>query len=128
MVSDMEYKELIKANSEIKTVDIKGKEYATVVERLKSFRRVYPMGFVRTELISDEDGKAVIKAEVGCGDVVFGTGHAYEVKGSSFINKTSYIENCETSAVGRALKSHSSPDSSPKGPSLHCCGSQGRSK
>jgi hypothetical protein len=34
---------------------------------------------------------------------VLGVGHAYEKEDSSFINKTSYIENCETSAVGRAL-------------------------
>ena len=34
---------------------------------------------------------------------ILGTGTAYEKEGSSFINKTSYIENCETSAVGRAL-------------------------
>lgn len=35
--------------------------------------------------------------------MVLGTGTAYEKEGSTFINKTSYIENCETSAVGRAL-------------------------
>ncbi len=34
---------------------------------------------------------------------IVATGHAYEKEDSSFINKTSYIENCETSAVGRAL-------------------------
>ena len=34
---------------------------------------------------------------------VIAQGHAHEVQGSSNINKTSYVENCETSAVGRAL-------------------------
>ena len=34
---------------------------------------------------------------------LLGSGHAYEKEGSTFINRTSYIENCETSAVGRAL-------------------------
>ena len=44
--------------------------------------------------------KAVVRNEEGN---VIGIGHAYEKENSSFINKTSYIENCETSAVGRAL-------------------------
>ena len=44
----------------------------------------------------------MFKAEVIVDDVLVATGHAYEKEGSSFINKTSYIENCETSAIGRA--------------------------
>jgi hypothetical protein len=36
-------------------------------------------------------------------DKVLATGHAYEQEGSTYINKTSALENCETSAVGRAL-------------------------
>jgi len=43
---------------------------------------------------------ATIKDEHGR---VLATGHAFEKKASTFINQTSYIENCETSAVGRAL-------------------------
>ena len=46
----------------------------------------------------------MFKASVyGNDNTPLGTGHAYEKESSSFINKTSYIENCETSAVGRAL-------------------------
>ena len=56
---------------------------------------------------SNDNGVCVFKASVGYyenGDPrTLGTGTAYEKESSSFINKTSYIENCETSAVGRAL-------------------------
>jgi hypothetical protein len=99
----MKYLDLAIANEQIKTTDIKGKEYAEVNQRIKVFRMLYPDGFIRTTLISNEDGVCVMKAEVGANDYVLATGTAYEKEDSTFINKTSYIENCETSAVGRAL-------------------------
>ena len=64
---------------------------------------LYPEGFIETSLISNENGVCVFQAVVGNGENILGTGTAYEKEGSTFINKTSYIENCETSAVGRAL-------------------------
>lgn len=103
----MTYEDIRKANESIKTTDIKGKEYAEVPQRVKAFRMLYPLGFIRTEMISNEGepGKrvCVFRACVGVGEITLGTGTAYESEASSFINKTSYIENCETSAVGRAL-------------------------
>lgn len=104
----MTFEELQKANQSIATTNIKGKEYAEVNQRIKAFRMVYPEGIIVTEMISNENGVCVFKASVGIymGDDdyhIIGTGHAYEKESSSFINKTSYIENCETSAVGRAL-------------------------
>lgn len=100
----MTFKELSEANAQIKTTDIKGKDYAEVNQRIKAFRIVYPEGKITTQIISLEDGVCVVKAiiadEMG---VTLGTGHAYEKEDSGFINKTSFIENCETSAVGRAL-------------------------
>ena len=108
------FEDLEKANKSIRTTDIKGKEYAEVNQRIKAFRMVYPTGAIKTEIVSLENGICVIRAIVGYnnegrfdGDrtefVVLGEGTAYEKEGSTFINKTSYIENCETSAVGRAL-------------------------
>lgn len=97
------YEDILKANEQIKTIDVKGKQYASVSQRIKAFRMVYPNGFIRTEIVSNENGICIFRAEVGVGDEVLGIGHAYEKEGSSFINNTSYIENCETSAVGRAL-------------------------
>lgn len=100
----IKYLDLAVANETIKTTDIKGKDYAEVNERIKVFRMLCPNGAIETELLSNNDGmvimKATIKDEKGN---ILGTGTAYERENSSFINKTSYIENCETSAVGRAL-------------------------
>ena len=69
---------------------------------------VYPEGFIMTEMCTNENGVCVFRASVGLYNesgeaMIIGTGTAYEKENSSFINKTSYIENCETSAVGRAL-------------------------
>ena len=100
----MKYLDLAIANETIKTTDIKGKEYAEVNQRIKAFRMVYPQGSIVTQMVSNENGVCVFKASVATDEgVLLGTGTAYEKEDSSFINKTSYIENCETSAVGRAL-------------------------
>lgn len=99
----MNYEDIAKANKTIKTTPIHGKDYAEVNQRIKAFRMVFPEGHIKTELKSLDGGVCVFRAEVGNGDMILGTGHAYEKEGSSNINRTSYIENCETSAVGRAL-------------------------
>ena len=100
----MTYEQLAKANSEIKTTDIRGKEYATVAERIAAFRKVYPDGKIDTHITKLEDGMCIITARVWNDEGnLLATGTAYEKEGSSNINRTSFIENCETSAVGRAL-------------------------
>ena len=100
----MTFEELQKANETIKTTPIKGKEYAEVNQRIKVFRMLFPNGSIQTNIESLENGVCVMRAvafdEEG---KVLGIGHAYEKEGVGNINKTSYIENCETSAVGRAL-------------------------
>ena len=97
------YEDIKKANESIQTMDIRGKEYAEVHQRIKAFRMVYPEGTIETEMLSNENGVCIFKATVKNIDIVLGVGHAYEKEGSSFINSTSYIEVCETSACGRAL-------------------------
>lgn len=106
----MEYKDLEEVNKKLKTIDVKGKNYVEVNERIKAFRMLYPDGLIDTQMVSNENGVCIFKAQVGYyeddadGCIRWlGIGHAYEKEGSTFINKTSYIENCETSAVGRAL-------------------------
>ena len=96
--------EIKKANESLKATDIKGKGYIEVNQRIKAFRQVYPMGSITTEILSLENGVVMMKATVldDTGKTL-ATGLAYEKESSSFINKTSFIENCETSAIGRAL-------------------------
>lgn len=103
MAKAITYEDLQKANALIKTTDVKGKEYAEVPQRVKAFRSLYPQGTISTEIVKIENGMCVIHAVAAVDGVILGEGTAYEMEGSSFINKTSYIENCETSAVGRAL-------------------------
>ena len=103
-MKEIKYEDLQKANETILTTDIKGKEYAEVNQRIKAFRMVYPQGAIITNIINLENGIVVMNCEVRNEEGnILGTGTAYEKENSSFINKTSYIENCETSAVGRAL-------------------------
>ena len=90
--------------TQLKTVQIKGKSYVEVKERLKYFRENYKDYSLESELVQMTDEsvvfKAVIRNEQGR---ILATGFAQDYKNSSFINKTSYIENCETSAWGRCL-------------------------
>lgn len=100
----MNWESIVAANATIKTTDVKGKAYAEVNQRIKAFRMVCPNGAIVTDMISNVDGVCVFRATVYDDEQkILGTGTAYEKETSSFINKTSYIENCETSAVGRAL-------------------------
>lgn len=107
-MSNITFEDIQKANETINTTNIKGKEYAEVNQRIKAFRMLYPNGTIETKLLNNENGICIFKAVVGYLDenqnlIILGTGTAYEKENSTFINKTSYIENCETSAVGRAL-------------------------
>lgn len=95
---------ITKANAVMPKIPVKGKNYAMVPARVQAFRMMCPDGYIGTEIIDMHDGvvtmQATVKDETG---KVLATGFAQENETSSYINKTSYIENCETSAVGRAL-------------------------
>lgn len=99
----MEYKDLEIINKSLKKTDIKGKDYVEVNQRILGFRQLYPNGTIETEMILNENGIVTFKAIVKDDEKILATGHAQEKENSSFINKASYIENCETSAIGRAL-------------------------
>ena len=95
--------------TQLKTTDIKGKPYVEVNTRIAYFRKTYPEGRIVTDVLEHTDGLILMRAQVYTGssfngaDFPAATGHAYEKEGTTYINKTSYIENCETSCIGRAL-------------------------
>ena len=92
------------AGQGLQTTSIKGKKYVQVGERIKGFRRAFPDWSIETRILHMTAEMCVIQAtikdETGR---VMATGTAHEEKQASTINRTSYVENCETSAVGRAL-------------------------
>ena len=95
-------------------IKIHNKEYYTVAERIHLLndllRKQEKEYSLNTELISWENGVVIMKATLTIitgKSVLTYTGHAYEVEGSSQINKTSALENCETSSIGRALSAAS---------------------
>ena len=85
------------------TVKIHGKEYKTVALRIQEFREKHPDFTIQTDLVEANDTLVVMKATISQGDQVIATGYAEEVRTASKINRTSALENAETSAVGRAL-------------------------
>lgn len=81
-------------------------DYVDVATRLARFHEKYATGSVTSEITVDDGKRIVFKAEATAwveGTLKAGTGHAEEIRGSTYINRTSALENCETSAWGRAL-------------------------
>lgn len=94
-------------NLEDKAVNIKGKKYVLVSDRIIYFNETYPNGTIETAILSDITAdrvvvKAVVVPDVSNPDRFF-VGHSQALWGEGYINKSAAIENCETSAVGRAL-------------------------
>lgn len=91
-------------------VSIHGKEYKTVAKRVQEFREnpAFNGWTIMTDIVKLDDDMCVMRASIlskatdGEAQII-ATGHGCEFKTSSQINKTSYVENCETSAIGRAL-------------------------
>lgn len=92
--------------SDLPTVSIQGKDYVLVKDRVLAFNDMFKNGMIETALVSYQNGQVVIKAKVVPDVKVperYFTGYSQEKEGQGYINKTSALENAETSAVGRAL-------------------------
>ena len=91
-----------------KTTKIGKKDYVEVDERIRLFWELHPNWTILTEMIynCEENLVCIFKAKIiDENDVIKATGHAREFQADkkSMVNKTSHVENCETSAIGRAL-------------------------
>ena len=90
----------------MKTINIKGKEYITVNERLKYFRSepTFDGWQIKEQLVQIDEKEGIFKVTI-CDDqgVEIASAHSQEYRDSSYINKTSFVENGFTSALGRAL-------------------------
>ena len=94
------------SNYKFKTTNIRGKQYVEVNERIKFFRQEdeYKHWTISTEFTALDSDMCVCRAIIAdTTQRVVATGHAHEERSNGNINKTSYVENCETSAIGRAL-------------------------
>ena len=90
-----------------KAIDFKGKKYVLVSDRVGYFNDTYPNGSIETIMLSTPDAKTVVFQAIVTPDTdkmnrrFFG--HSQATWGEGYINKTSALENAETSAVGRAM-------------------------
>ena len=88
-----------------KPMDDRLKDYIQVNERIQKFWELYPNGRIHNEIVSWQDGILIMRTTVwkDKNDAFpSAVGHAYEKDGSSYINASSILENCETSSAGRA--------------------------
>jgi hypothetical protein len=91
---------------QFKTTNIRGKQYVEVNQRVIAFRTLseYKGFALTTELLHIDESSCVVRATISNKEgSIIAQGMAQEDKSSSRINETSFVENCETSAVGRAL-------------------------
>ena len=99
-------KKCLDALINIPTVNIKGKKYSTVNERHKHLLEYFPEARFNEEIIFHDAERVVVKVELYMGDVIYSVGHAEEYRNANFINKTSALENCSSSSLGRLSLIH----------------------
>ena len=83
-----------------------GNKYLQVSKRMEIFREIFGLDYgIETNILVNDGKTVVVQAKISLNDKVLGTGLAEEIRGRGFVNETSAVENCETSAIGRALAS-----------------------
>ena len=93
---------LAKLNT-VPTVSIKGKQYSTVAERHRFLLKYFPETRIDEQIFFQDEKRVITKTTLYIGETPYATGHAEEKRDSSFINKTSALENCLSSSLGRCL-------------------------
>ena len=96
-------KECLMKAKNIPTVDIKGKKYSTVNERHRHLLQYFPEARFNEEILFHDNERVVVKTELHIGATIYAVGHAEEHRNANFINKTSALENCSSSALGRCI-------------------------
>lgn len=100
-MAEITYEDIKRVNEEIKPIELHGKNYAEVHERIKAFRKLHPNGKISTEIVKMDENSVIMKSTIEDEEGNFlGSGYARETE---YSNKISFLEVCETSAVGRAL-------------------------
>lgn len=100
----MDYEKIQEISKEMRAMNIKGNAYVPVNERIKAFKKLMPAGTIVTEIVEFNEDYVLIKATVSDpSGRVLGTGHAHESRTAKGVNSTSYVENAESSAIGRAI-------------------------
>jgi len=97
------YKKCLSELKKIPTVNIKGKKYSTVAERFKHLKEYFPESKIDEQLIHHDNDRVVAKTTLYIGEQPYAVGHSEEFRNSSFINKTSAMENAFTSSLGRCI-------------------------
>ena len=86
------------------TIDIDGKSYTTVANRINVFRKFFPDYSIVSDVLQNDDIKVVVQTKITTpSGVIIATGLAEEFRGKNIINTTSALENSETSSIGRSL-------------------------
>ena len=97
------YAECIKQLKTVPTVSIKGKSYSTVAERHRHLKKYFPESKIDEALLFHDADRVIIKTTLYIADQPYSSGHAEEFRNASFINKTSALENCASSSLGRTI-------------------------
>lgn len=95
---DITWSDIERVSGEIETIELKGKKYAEVKERVLAFRKLFPLGKIITTMEQYNKEEIIFKAMAYDDEKLLATGYAREKT-----NKFFSLENCETSAVGRCL-------------------------
>ena len=97
------YADCIKQLKTVPTVSIKGKSYSTVAERHRHLKLYFPESKIDEQLLFHDADRVIVKTTLYIADQPYASGHAEEFRNSSFINKTSAVENCASSSLGRCM-------------------------